>query len=108
MKFNAMSIDKQKRMAEVYYKYKGETIGFLMNMPYGESSFGVDFEDPIENEYIETINDCKIKITIYRLKKNEKSGCVAKFKYQNIEYLLTGTMNQREFEKILENLFFPK
>ena len=30
-----------------------------------------------------------------------------KFKYNNIEYLLTGTMSQKDFEKILDNLFFP-
>ena len=41
-------------------------------------------------------------------KNTEKSGCVAKFKYGSIEYLLTGTMKQQDFEKILKNLFFPK
>ena len=59
-------------------------------------------------EYIKKINDCSIKVTIYKLKESKKASCVAKFKYDNIEYLLTGTMKQQEFEKILNNLFFPK
>lgn len=107
MTFNTVNIDEQKRMAEMYYKYKGKTIGYIINMPYGESSFGVDFEDPIEKEYVETIEGRKINITIYNLKKNKKTGCVAKFKYGNIEYLLTGTMNEKEFKIILNNLIFP-
>mgnify|MGYP002224375761 CR=1 FL=1 len=49
-----------------------------------------------------------MKLQIYKLKESKKSSCVAKFKYGNIEYLLTGTMKQQEFEKILNNLFFLK
>ena len=59
-------------------------------------------------EYTKKIEDCSIEVTIYKLKESKKSSCVAKFKYDNIEYLLTGTMKQQEFEKILNNLFFPK
>ena len=69
---------------------------------------GVDFEDPIDKEYTKKTEDCSIEVTIYKLKESKKSSCVAKFKYGNIEYLLTGTMKQQEFEKILNNLFFPK
>ena len=91
-----------------YYSYDGETIGYIINVPYRDSSWGVDFEDSIEKEYSKSVNNCEIKITLYKLKDNEKSGCVAKFKYGSIEYLLTGTMKQQEFEKILKNLVFPK
>ena len=68
----------------------------------------IDFEDSIEKEYSKVVNDCEIKITIYKLEDNKKSGCVARFKHGSIEYLLTGTMKQQDFEKILKNLFFPK
>ena len=40
-----------------------------------------------------------MKITLYKLKDNKKSGCVAKFKYGSIEYLLTGN---NETNKILK------
>lgn len=108
MKFNTMNLDESKQVAEMYYSYDGETIGYIINMPYRDSSWGVDFEDSIEKEYSKSVNNCEIKITLYKLKDNEKSGCVAKFKYGSIEYLLTGTMKQQEFEKILKNLVFPK
>ena len=108
MKFDTMNLDESKQVAEMYYSYDGETIGYIINMPYRDSSLGIDFEDPIEKEYAKVVNDCEIKITIYKLEDNKKSGCVARFKYGSIEYLLTGTMKQQDFEKILKNLFFPK
>ncbi|MFR6714808.1 MAG: DUF4367 domain-containing protein [Dorea longicatena] len=77
-------------------------------MPYRDSSLGIDFEDPIEKEYSETIHDCEIKVTIYKLKESKVSGCVAKFKYGNIEYLLTGTMKQQDFKNIVKKLIFYK
>ena len=108
MKFDTMNLDESKQVAEMYYSYDGETIGYIINMPYRDSSLGIDFEDSIEKEYSKVVNDCEIKITIYKLEDNKKSGCVARFKQGSIEYLLTGTMKQQDFEKILKNLFFPK
>lgn len=108
MKFDTMNLDESKQVAEMYYSYDGETIGYIINMPYRDSSLGIDFEDSIEKEYSKVVNDCEIKITIYKLEDNKKSGCVARFKHGSIEYLLTGTMKQQDFEKILKNLVFPK
>lgn len=108
MKFDTMNLNEDKQIAEMYYTYNEKTIAYFINMPYRDNSWGVDFEDPIEKEYTKKIEDCSIEVTIYKLKESKKSSCVAKFKYGNIEYLLTGTMKQQEFEKILNNLFFPK
>lgn len=99
MKFDTMNLDESKQVAEMYYSYDGETIGYIINMPYRDSSLGIDFEDSIEKEYSKVVNDCEIKITIYKLEDNKKSGCVARFKHGSIEYLLTGTMKQQDFEK---------
>ncbi len=68
MEFETMNLDKSKQIAELYYSYDGETIGYIINVPYSESSLGIDFEDPIEKEYSETIDGCEIKVTIYKLK----------------------------------------
>lgn len=108
MKFDTMNLNEDKQIAEMYYTYNEKTIAYFINMPYRDNSWGVDFEDPIEKEYTKKIEDCSIKVTIYKLKESKKTSCVAKFKYDNIEYLLTGTMKQQEFEKILNNLFFPQ
>ena len=57
---------------------------------------------------IPKIHGCKIEITKYKPNQKGLPRWDARFEYDNIEYLLTGTMKQRDFEKILNNLFFPK
>lgn len=108
MTFDSMNLEKDKQVAEMYYNYKGKTITYIINAPYRENSLGIDFEDSVEKEYTKKINDCEIKITIYKIDGEKIPGCVAKFKYNNIEYLLSGTMKQQDFEKIINNLFFSK
>lgn len=108
MKFDSMSLKEDKQVAEMYYMCNGKTIAYIINAPYKENSWGIDFEDSIKKEYIEKVNGCEIKITIYKIEGETSPGCVAKFKYNNIDYLLSGTMKQQEFEKILNNLFFPQ
>lgn len=106
MTFDSMNLEKDKQVAEMYYNYEGKTIAYIINVPYRENSLGIDFEDSVEKEYTKKINGCEIKITIYKIDGEKIPGCVAKFKYNNIEYLLSGTMKQKDFEKIINNLFF--
>ena len=106
--FDTMNLEKDKQVAEMYYSYREKTIAYIINAPYKDNSLGIDFEDSVKKEYTKKINDCEIKITIYKIDGEKIPGCVAKFKYNNIEYLLSGTMKQQDFEKIINNLFFQK
>lgn len=108
MYFDSMELDKDKQMADMYYYYNNKTIAYCINVPYRDGSWGIDFEDPIDQEYSKEIQGCKIKITKYKPNQKGLPRWDARFEYNNIEYLLTGTMKQQEFEKILNNLFFPK
>ena len=108
MKFDSMNLDENNQIAENYYTYNKKTIAYIISAPYRENSWGVDFEDQIEKKYTEKLHNCKIDITVYKIDKNERFGYSAKFKYNNIDYLLTGTMRQQEFDKILKSLVFPK
>lgn len=108
MHFDSMELDKDKQMADMYYLYNNKTIAYSINVPYRENSLGVDFEDPIEKKYTKKIHNCKVDVTVHKIDKNKEFGYAAEFKYNGIDYLLTGTMKQEEFEKILKNLIFPK
>ena len=108
MRFDSMEVDKDKQMADMYYYYNNKTIAYCINVPYRDGSWGVDFEDPIDKEYSKEIHGCKIDITKYKSNQKGLPRWDARFEYNNIEYLLTGTMKQQEFEKILKNLIFPK
>lgn len=107
MQFDTINLDEDKQIAELYYLYNSKTIVYFINAPYRESSWGTDVEDTVEKEYTKTVDDCPIAITIYKIDKNNDLRCQAKFTHNNIEYLLTGTMTEPNFEKILENLIFP-
>lgn len=108
MRFDSMELDKDKQMADVYYYYNNKTIAYCINLPYRDGSWGVDFEDPIDKEYSKEIQGCKIEITKYKPNQKGLPRWDARFEYDNTEYLLTGTMKQQDFEKILNNLFFPQ
>ena len=108
MRFDSMELDKDKQMADVYYYYNNKTIAYCINLPYRDGSWGVDFEDPIDKEYSKEIQGCKIEITKYKPNQKGLPRWDARFEYDNTEYLLTGTMKQQDFEKILNNLFFPE
>ena len=108
MRFDSMELDKDKQMADMYYYYNNKTIAYCINVPYRDGSWGIDFEDAIDEEYSKKIHGCKIEITKYKPNQKGLPRWDARFEYDNIEYLLTGTMKQRDFEKILNNLFFPK
>lgn len=108
MHFDSMELDKDKQMADMYYYYNNKTIAYCINLPYRDGSWGIDFEDPIDEEYSKEIHGCKIKITKYKPNQKGLPRWEARFEYDNIEYLLTGTMKQQEFEKILKKLIFPK
>lgn len=107
MRFDSMELDKDKQMADVYYYYN-KTIAYCINLPYRDGSWGVDFEDPIDKEYSKEIQGCKIEITKYKPNQKGLPRWDARFEYDNTEYLLTGTMKQQDFEKILNNLIFPQ
>lgn len=108
MRFDSMELDKDKQMADVYYYYNNKTIAYCINLPYRDGSWGVDFEDPIDQEYSKEIQGCKIEITKYKPNQKGLPRWDARFEYDNTEYLLTGTMKQQDFEKILNNLIFPQ
>lgn len=107
MKFDTINLDKDNQVAELYYVYNKKTVAYFVNVPYRESSWGTDIEDPVEKEYSKKVNGCKIDITLYKADKSGWPRCRAKFTYNSIEYLITGTMSQEDFEKLLKNLIFP-
>lgn len=107
MSLDSVEFYEDKQMAELFYLYNKKTIVYCINAPYREESWGIDFEDTVEEEHFENINGCRVKVTKYKIDKEDLPKWVAKFEYNNIEYMLTGTMEKQDFEKILKNLIFP-
>ena len=107
MYFEKMEYDKENQIAEALYKYKKKTIVYFINASYKDSSFGINIDDKKLREYKKTVNDCEILVKEYEVKKDKKYRYTAAFSEKGIEYYIVATMNGEEFEKILDNLFFP-
>ena len=73
-------IDKEQRMAILFYQYGEEVIKYYMYTNSTDSSFGEKTVDQLLDEY--------------------------EFQNNDIHYQIKGSMEKEEFEKILENLFF--
>lgn len=106
IKFSSYFIDKEMQVAEIYYDYEGETIAYLISTVYTESSWGIDVEDTVTNEYIIENNGHLIEITEYETLDSGFGRYSARFTHNELEYFLMGTMEQEEFNFLIKNLKF--
>lgn len=108
MKFDRMEMDEEIQTAEFIYNYNESKVAYFVNASFSNTSWGVDVEDEILNQYIEKVNDCDIIIKEYRTPKTNKERYSARFEYKGLEYFLIGTMPKDDFDLIVNNLFFSK
>ena len=104
MHFGRLEIDEDNQIGEFYYNYKKNKIAYIVNCSYKNNAWGIDTDDGVEKKYTKKINDCTIYVKKY--KSQEKYS--ANFRYHNVEYFLIGIMDDKEFEKIINNLIFPE
>lgn len=108
MQFVKMNLDQEFQLAELLYRYKGKNIFYVISTDYGGGSFGIDMEDVlIEKETIEN-DDTTIELTMYEVQETKEQKGIARFNYKGLEYVLVGTMEKKNFEVILKNLYFYK
>lgn len=106
MQFDNVEIDKKFQLAELSYNYKGENVKYFINASFTGASWGIDVEDEKIKQYEMEKNGCKINIKEYETPETLTKRYSANFKYLGLEYYLIATMNEEEFELIIENLHF--
>ena len=106
MKYADSLIDTDLLTTSIYYQYGENLLTYTMMFAYQDFSFGFDIEDIIVDEYVKTVKNINIQITEYRIKDTNEQEFLAEFQYKDISYFLSGVIEKREFEKILENLHF--
>lgn len=99
-------IDKEQRMAVLFYQYGEEVIKYYMYINSTDSSFGEKTVDQLLDEYEFQNGKHSILVKQYEIKNSDKRRYIAEFEYKDIHYQIKGTIEKEEFEKILENLFF--
>lgn len=100
------TIDKEQRMAVLFYQYGEEIIKYYMYINLTDSSFGEKTVDRLLDEYEFQNGKHSILVKQYEIKDSDEERYIAEFEYKDIHYQIKGSMEKEEFEKILENLFF--
>lgn len=106
MTFQHLEFDEELQVAELTYLYSDEKIVYVISASYGDASWSFEAEDRITDEYTKDRKMCLIDVTERETPDTKIKRYFAKFKYQGIEYYMTGTMERAEFDKILEDLHF--
>ena len=100
-------IDKNQNKAVLIYQYEGQIIQYSMYMNNVDSSYGRTELDQLMDSYrIKLKNNVSVDINEYSVANYEKNRYVAEFEYMDTQYQLIGIIEKKEFNKIVENLFF--
>ncbi len=106
MKFIDYSINEEIQQADIFYKYKGETIRYEIYLNQTDSSKGVTKEDSEVNVYEIEVDGNKVKIEERKIERISEKSLIAEFEYKGVYYQLKGIMEKSEFNKIIKNLKF--
>lgn len=102
------TIDKEQRMAVLFYKYGDETIRYYMYMNSKDSSLGEKSVDDLIDKYEITTNGHNISVKEYSIKNSEQKRYTADFENKDIQYQIKGKLKREELDEIIKNLFFMK
>lgn len=109
-KFVVSEIDEELQTALLIYDVKGKSVQYTISSHFTDSSWGIDLEDTVINEYYVTNEEKgKIKIIEYETKESKTKTYSANYVYGGLEYCIIGVMDKNDFEMLVKNLkFFDK
>lgn len=105
-KFQNMELDKILQVAELTYLYQDEKLVYFINASYRDSSWGIDIEDDVLNQYYLEKNGCVIEIKEYETPETKTKRYSASFEHSGLEYFLVGAVDKESFEMLIYNLHF--
>ena len=106
MQFDKMTLDRDLQVAELSYNYKEGKIQFIISAAYGETAWGSDNEDIVIDNYFIKRKETTIEVKKYKMVEKSEDRFAAEFEYKDLHYCITGTINEIEIKKILDNLYF--
>lgn len=106
MQFDKMILDRDLQVAELSYNYKDGKIQFIISAAYGETAWGSDNEDIVIDNYFIKRKETTIEVKKYKMSEKSKDRFAAEFEYKDLHYCITGTINEIEIKKSLDNLYF--
>lgn len=101
-------IDKEQRMAVLFYQYGEEVIKYYMYTNSTDSSFGEKTVDQLLDEYEFQNGKHSILVKQYKIKNSDEKRYIAEFEYKDIHYQIKGSMEKEEFKKFWKIYFLCK
>ena len=71
-KFSKAIIEKELKMGELYYQYKGENIVYIVSEDQAKNSIGMDREDQVIEQYCIEVQGINIEIKVCQLPETKK------------------------------------
>lgn len=105
-RFKSAEINDVIQTAEFLYKYQEENMIYIISATFATTSFGIDVEDEVTDQYVMDIKEHKIDIKEYQTPETKINRYSARFSHKGLEYFLMGTMEKQEFEEIIKSLYF--
>lgn len=99
-------IEEGLQLARLIFSYKGGTVRYSIYASQEDSSWAEKEEDIIVKEYTKEINGVEIEMDEISKPNQEERTKTARFEYKGMHYEIKGKIEDSEFEKILENLYF--
>lgn len=106
-KFVKAELEKDLKVAELYYQINNENIVYVINEDQAKNSIGVSLEDKVIEDYILEVQGVLINIKRCEIASTKQKRYYASFNYKETKYFLFGVKEQEDFERILNNLYFP-
>ncbi|MGO5053003.1 DUF4367 domain-containing protein [Lachnospiraceae bacterium LCP25S3_G4] len=107
MIFDDYVIKENMPWANIFYLYNNKyVVTYRMGLTYRDASFGWRRGDRLIDEYEITVARNIINVKKYEVQNSKQIVCVAEYHDNNTYYMLAGMIDEKEFEKIVENIHF--
>lgn len=103
MEFSHFSLEKEEKKAILFYEYGDTIFTISMQKKDSKSKFIQEFDGIVINEIV--IRGIKDKIAIWKIDSIEETYAT-QLEGKETCYIMRGSMEQTEFEKIIEKLIF--
>ena len=106
MEFYLISIDTNSQIAYITYESENEVLNVEMMANYTKSVSGIDIEDKLTEEYTINVADVCVIVKEFDINGTVEKSRLAYFDYDGVKYIISGMLDEVEFNKIIKNIKF--
>ena len=106
LEFVSVEIDEMLQTAVVLYNKDEKVISYIISISYSDGSCGVDIEDELVREFQQQKNGLNITVKEYNIVQSNEKLYSAEFNRQDVYYQITGSVDEEDMKKIINNLSF--